>query len=711
MLTRETSPHLGSRVLGAAARGRPRLVAAAVLSALYIAIAVAGTLRGDATSTALLLLCGGIGSAVLLPWGAGAQLATVVVAVATLGMPLVSVPDAFGTLVGFRGAALAVGFASSIAIAYVHARHRRARTHLAAVLAGQTEILERITRGTPLDAVLTALVDMVERHADGMLCSVLLLDGNVLRYGVAPGLPATYREATHGIVIGPTVGSCGTAAYRRERVIVADIAQDPLWKDFRDIALRHGLRACWSAPILGSDRTCLGTLAMYYHEPRPPDRDDLELIETIAHLAGVAIERHRNEEALAASRELLEQESHVAHALVHAGQVMLAARTTPVVLEQLARLATELLDCDCADTVARSDDQESYVTRSADGYAEHEWESLQRLRMPQAMVENLLRTLAQRPVFQLRTHDVNDADAKAMLDAYGITSSLYVALRRDEEPIGFLSAAYRGRQERFTEQQRRIAVGIAQLASMALANAHLVEEARRASQLKTEFVSTMSHELRTPLSVIIGYTDMLVDHSASAEQAAILAKIRTSSVELLEMIEMTLNVNRLEAGHDVPHFERLSVRAVFDQLAEEFSALPRQNGVVLRWEPAPVAIRSDRRKLRIVLKNLVGNALKFTPHGEVVVRCDVRDGTCAVAVEDTGVGIAPEQLPVIFDMFRQGDSSDNRSYGGIGLGLYIVRRLLSQLGGDVTVTSERSRGSRFTITVPLAPSEDLLVSA
>jgi len=172
-----------------------------------------------------------------------------------------------------------------------------------------------------------------------------------------------------------------------------------------------------------------------------------------------------------------------------------------------------------------------------------------------------------------------------------------------------------------------------------------------------------------------------------------------------------LRLRRREAGHDVPHFERLSVRAVFDQLAEEFSALPRHDGVVLRWEPAAVTIRSDRRKLRIVLKNLVGNALKFTSRGDVVVRCEVRNDMCAVSVEDTGVGIAPEQVPVIFDMFRQGDSSDNRSHGGIGLGLYIVRRLLSQLGGDVTVTSERARGSTFTITVPLAPPEDLRASA
>jgi signal transduction histidine kinase len=390
---------------------------------------------------------------------------------------------------------------------------------------------------------------------------------------------------------------------------------------------------------------------------------------------------------------------------------MLAARTTPVVLAELAKLTTELLGCDCADTVVRGDAQESYVTRSANGYAEHEWESLQRLRMPPAMVEGLLATLAQRSVVDVRTRDVTDADAKAMLDAYGITTSLYVALCRDAEPIGFLSAAYRGRDERFSEQQRRIALGVAQLASMALANAHLVEEARQASQLKTEFVSTMSHELRTPLSVIIGYTDMLADYSPSAEQAAILAKIRTASVELLEMIEMTLNVNRLEAGHDVPHFERLSVRAVFDQLAEEFAALPRQQDVTLRWEPASVAIHSDRRKLRIVLKNLVGNALKFTPAGEVTAAVRLSGGRCVVVVRDTGIGIPPEYLPGIFEMFRQVDNSDRRSHGGVGLGLYIVRQLAEQLGATLDVASTVGKGTTFTLSLPRVSAERLGAAA
>jgi signal transduction histidine kinase len=289
---------------------------------------------------------------------------------------------------------------------------------------------------------------------------------------------------------------------------------------------------------------------------------------------------------------------------------------------------------------------------------------------------------------------------------------MYVALRRGDETIGFLSAAYRGRDTRFTERQQHIALGIAQLASMALENARLVEEARRASQLKTEFVSTMSHELRTPLSVIIGYTDMLVDDLAPNQRAGILTKVRAASVELLEMIEATLHVNRLDAGHDLPHFESLSLRALLDELAGDFAALPHSGDVTVRWESAaPLTVRSDRRKLRIVLKNLVGNAHKFTARGEIVIRSGAQGGACAISVADTGVGIAPEQLPVIFEMFRQGDSSDARSYGGVGLGLYIVRRLLAQLGGDVTVASERGRGTTFTVIVPLAEDEARHASA
>ena len=168
------------------------------------------------------------------------------------------------------------------------------------LLAGEKRLLEMIARGDSCALVLDALCRLFEEVASGSLCSILLLDpkANRLRHGAAPSLPAPYTEAIDGIVIGPSVGSCGTAAYRAEPVIVSDIATDPLWADFRDLALAHELRACWSTPILSSEGRVLGTFATYYREPRGPAPRERSVVEQISHLASIAVEREQSEEAL-----------------------------------------------------------------------------------------------------------------------------------------------------------------------------------------------------------------------------------------------------------------------------------------------------------------------------------------------------------------------------------------------------------------------------
>lgn len=156
-------------------------------------------------------------------------------------------------------------------------------------------VLEMIRSQQPLPRVLEALCLKIEEQSPGLLCSVLLLDsdGTMLRDGAGPSLPSEYRRALDGVQIGPKVGSCGTAAYRRQPVVVSDIAQDALWAGYKDLALRHGLRACWSMPIASHDGSVLGTFACYYREPREPDSHHLQLIDRATHLAGIAIEHHR----------------------------------------------------------------------------------------------------------------------------------------------------------------------------------------------------------------------------------------------------------------------------------------------------------------------------------------------------------------------------------------------------------------------------------
>jgi PAS domain S-box-containing protein len=169
-----------------------------------------------------------------------------------------------------------------------------------ALLAGEKLLLEMITRGDRLALILDALCRLAEERCSGALCSILLVgpDGTSLRHGAAPSLPGAYVKAIDGVTIGPSAGSCGTAAYRAQPVVVSDIATDPLWADYRVLALSHSLRACWSTPMCSSEGRVLGTLALYYREPRRPTPHERDIVERITHLAAVTVERKQAEEAL-----------------------------------------------------------------------------------------------------------------------------------------------------------------------------------------------------------------------------------------------------------------------------------------------------------------------------------------------------------------------------------------------------------------------------
>ncbi|MFP4344434.1 MAG: GAF domain-containing protein [Anaerolineales bacterium] len=179
--------------------------------------------------------------------------------------------------------------------------HMRAQ----AIEQGQRQFLELLASGGTLEETLTALVRIIEEQSPGMLGLVLLLDedGQHLRHGASVSLPADYVESVDGLRIGPQVGSCGTASFHGERVVVEDIATDPRWEGLRDLALQHGLRACWSEPVVRADGRVAGTFAMYYRYPRVPTDAELRTIETAAHLVGVAIERKEAEETLRRSEE------------------------------------------------------------------------------------------------------------------------------------------------------------------------------------------------------------------------------------------------------------------------------------------------------------------------------------------------------------------------------------------------------------------------
>ncbi|MEP6834426.1 MAG: ATP-binding protein [Gemmatimonas sp.] len=253
---------------------------------------------------------------------------------------------------------------------------------------------------------------------------------------------------------------------------------------------------------------------------------------------------------------------------------------------------------------------------------------------------------------------------------------------------------------------------VADLAALALWNARLLEEAREGDAAKTSLLATLSHELRTPLTALEGYGELLEDEilgPLAPAQRDVIMRLRTVSRHLGSLIEDILTYASIEADRLVARLSSVSIEEVVDSLHPFIEPLAREKGIhfqVAVEEKLPT-LTTDEPKVRQILINLCQNAVKFTEHGEVLVRVSRGsagpDGlpTIRCTVKDTGVGIAAPDLQRLFRPFSQVDSSLSRRHGGTGLGLYISRRLATLLGGRIEVVSRPGDGSTFTLVLPV----------
>ncbi|MDE2127461.1 MAG: response regulator [Armatimonadetes bacterium] len=253
---------------------------------------------------------------------------------------------------------------------------------------------------------------------------------------------------------------------------------------------------------------------------------------------------------------------------------------------------------------------------------------------------------------------------------------------------------------------------VRQLSEQSEALAKALKDAENASRMKSDFVATMSHEIRTPLNGIVGAATLLNGTPLSEEQRGFMQMLQTSAESLLEIVNDILDFSKIEAGK----LQLESAPFSFAEMVANSTAMmatraeEKRLDLVLRVSPAmPTALRGDSARMRQILLNLISNAIKFTEVGHVFVNVDVEDDqgdriTVVTRVEDTGIGIAPEKLDHIFDMFTQADSSTTRQFGGTGLGLAICRQLVQLMGGEITVSSTVGQGTAFafTLTLPVA---------
>lgn len=294
----------------------------------------------------------------------------------------------------------------------------------------------------------------------------------------------------------------------------------------------------------------------------------------------------------------------------------------------------------------------------------------------------------------------------------GIVSYLGLPLIVKGEVLGVLSL-YTSEEMSFGQKEVEFLMTLTDQAAIAIQNSQLYEETKKqtaalelSNKVKDEFLSVISHELRTPLSAVMGYATMMQDGALGelkTQQGEALRVIENQTKDLLTMINSILDATKMGAGSIVVEQQEVDLNALLEEMQQTYR-VPVNKDVTVVWDCTDrlPRIQTDPGKLKQILQNLINNGIKFTDRGRVTISARHLPKLQSVEfqVTDTGIGIPQEIQPLIFERFRQGDSSDTRRHGGVGLGLYIVNTFTRLLGGTVQIESTPGRGSRFTVRLP-----------
>ncbi|MBW0090484.1 GAF domain-containing protein [Pseudonocardia sp. KRD-184] len=527
-------------------------------------------------------------------------------------------------------------------------------------------ILEGIARRDPLAHSLDALVTAMEQRLPGSVCSILLLDqaAGTLLHGAGERLPEPYRAEIDGVRIGPFAGSCGTAAFTRSEVIAADIGTDVRWADYRTVALRHGLRSCWSTPILDVDRgIVLGTFAVYHATSWTPDAAATELVQRLTHVAAVAIGTAELHEQLVESEARFRSTFETAGlgiALVDPGGRIQQANAALTAMAGRRVTGLRLVDVVDADDARAIEDAMADALDPAGGTGS-------------AAVTDRL------------------PPAEVRLWVTGREEPLWAALGgslvrgHDGEPRLFCLELFDLTERRRVAQARR---------ERAVAEA--------ANHAKSDLLALVSHELRTPLNAVIGFAQLLGAAALTEQQQRDgVGHILGAGRHLLRLINDLIDLTGAETGQLRLAAEPVALSGVVGEALEIVAGLAVERGVELDAPDGGAAhwVRADRQRLLQVLLNLLGNAIKFTPPGGRVT-VGVERG--AVRVTDTGPGIGPDHLDRLFTPFHR--ASDTGAEGS-GLGLALSQRLTAAMGGRLAVESVVGSGSTFRVELAACPPE------
>jgi signal transduction histidine kinase len=438
---------------------------------------------------------------------------------------------------------------------------------------------------------------------------------------------------------------------------------------------------------------------------RPFTDKQIALVQNFAAQAVIAIENTR---LLNELRESLQQQTATADVLKVISRSTFDLQT---VLQTLVESAARLCDADSA-TITRQKDG-AFYRAEAYGFSREFMDYVKDIPIKAERGSASGRALLEGRVIHI-------PDVKADLEYTWVEAQRLVAFRtilcvpmlREGNPIGVIVLT-RNAVRPFTDRQIELATTFADQAVIAIENVRLFDEIQDksrqlevASQHKSQFLANMSHELRTPLNAILGYTELMADGiygELPEKTMGVLKRLESNGRHLLGLINDVLDLSKIEAGQLMLELTDYSLEDIAQTVRSTLEPLAADKKLAFKVEVAPKMPpgHGDGRRLTQVLINLVGNAIKFTDAGEVVIKASASDGSFHLSVRDSGPGISAADQAKLFQEFQQADNAITRKKGGTGLGLAISKRIVEMHGGKIWVESQVGQGSMFAFTVPV----------